>query len=128
MTTKKNKNIKSEVTLDGMMTFGKLENGLHMADFQCCEDTHMEAYVAKCRVQRMRDGNVYITELPKQVKNKALFRDDNCSLSLGRNGRYYFVFSIDQSELRMLPAKLISQALSTGRKVISELILKGEEA
>ena len=26
-------NIESEVTLDGMMTFGKLENGLRTADF-----------------------------------------------------------------------------------------------
>ncbi len=113
-----------EVTLDGMMTFGKLENGLHTADFQCCEDATMESYIAKCRVQCMRDGNVYIEELPRRVKNKALFRDDNCSLSLGRNDRYYFVFSIDASELDSLPAKLTTQSSVIARKVMQELIIK----
>ncbi len=121
---KKTTKIESEVTLEGMMTFGKLENGLHTADFQCCEDTHLEAYVAKCKVQCMRDGNVYMEELPKRVKNKALFRDDNCSLSLGRNDRYYFVFSIAASELDNLPSKLINQTSMIARKVLQELILK----
>ncbi len=116
--------IERELTLDGYMTFGKLENGLHVADFSCCEDADVERFVGKCKVQRMHDGNVYITELPKRVKNRALFREDNCSLSLGRNGRYYFVFSIDQSELGKLPARLIHQAGAIARKVIRELILK----
>ena len=63
------------------------ENGLHTADFMCCEDALLEPFRGKCKVQMMRDGNVYITELPKRVRNKALFRDDNCSLSQGRDGR-----------------------------------------
>ena len=29
---------KRMVTLDGMMTVGQLENGMHFADFECCED------------------------------------------------------------------------------------------
>ncbi len=121
---KKITKIQTEVTLDGMMTFSKLENGLHTADFQCCEDVKMETYIAKCKVQCMRDGNVYLEELPKRVKNKALFRDDNCSLSLGRNDRYYFVFSIDASELGRLPGKLLTQSSMIAHKVMQELILK----
>ena len=30
--------LKEKVTLDGLMSIGVLENGLHAADFMCCED------------------------------------------------------------------------------------------
>ena len=109
------------VTLEGMMTFGKLENGLHTADFMCCEDALLEPFRGKCKVQMMRDGNVYITELPKRVRNKALFRDDNCSLSQGRDGRWYFCFSLDEDQLAMLPQKLVTQAGAIAQKVIKKL-------
>ena len=109
------------VTLEGMMTFGKLENGLHTADFMCCEDAFLEPFRGKCKVQLMRDGNVYITELPKRVRNKALFRDDNCSLSQGRDGRWYFCFSLDEDQLAMLPQKLVTQAGAIAQKVIKKL-------
>ncbi len=109
------------VTLEGMMTFGKLENGLHTADFMCCEDALLEPFRGKCKVQLMRDGNVYITELPKRVRNKALFRDDNCSLSQGRDGRWYFCFSLDEDQLAMLPQKLVTQAGAIAQKVIKKL-------
>ena len=42
-----NNSNESEVTLDGMMVFGKLENGLRYADFECCEDAEMEAFSGK---------------------------------------------------------------------------------
>ena len=109
------------VTLDGLLTLGKLENGLHTADFMCCEDALLEPFRGNCKVQLMRDGNMYITELPKRVRNKALFRDDNCSLSQGRDGRWYFCFSLDEDQLGMLPQKLVTQAGAIARKVIKKL-------
>ena len=111
-----------QVMLEGMMTFGLLENGLHTADFMCCEDAEMEPFTGNCKVQMMRDGNVYLTELPKRIKNKALFRDDNSSLSHGRDGRYYFYFSLDENELKHLPEKLVRQASAIAQKVLRELI------
>ena len=110
------------VTLDGMMTVGQLENGMHFADFECCEDVQMEAYIAKCKVQLMRDGNVYITELPKRLRNKPMFRDDNSSLTLGRDGRFYFVFSMPAQLVDELPQQLVRQASTIAQKVIRELI------
>ena len=101
---------KRQVTLEGMMTFGMLENGLRIADFECCEDVEMEPFVGNCKVQIMRDGNVYITERPKRTRNQALFRDDNCSLSLGQNGKFYFVFSLPAEQLDELPGQLVRQA------------------
>ena len=124
MTKKSNKNIpnESEVTLDGMMVFGKLDNGLRYADFECCEDAEMEAFSGNCKVQMMRDGNVYITELPKRIRNRALFRDDNCSLTLGKNGKFYFVFSMPAAQVDELPAELIRQASAIASKMLRILM------
>ena len=104
------------MTLNGMMTFGKCENGLRFADFECCEEVEMEPFVGDCKVQVMRDGNVYITERPKRIRNRALLRDDNSSLSLGQNGRFYFVFSMPAAELDKLPAQLVRQASAIAGK------------
>ena len=114
--------IQREVTLDGLMTIGKSENGLRRADFECCEDVEMEAFVAHFKVQCMRDGNIYMTELPKRERNKAIFRDDNASLSHGRNGKYYFYFSIDEERVDELPQQLVRQAGAIAQKVLRELI------
>ena len=105
-----NRTNESDITLNGMMTFGECENGLRYADFECCEDVEMEPFVGNCKVQIMRNGNVYITERPKRTRNQALFRDDNCSLSLGQNGKFYFVFSLPSEQLDELPEQLVRQA------------------
>ena len=111
-----------QVTLDGMMTIGMLENGRKTADFQCCEDIEMETFSGTFKVQGMHDGNVYLTECPKRIRNKAIFRDDNASLSQGQDRRWYFYFSLDEDELELLPEKLVRQASAIAQKVIRELI------
>ena len=113
-----------QVTLDGMMTIGMLENGLHSADFTCCEDVELDVFSGTFKVQGMRDGNVYMTQLPKRVHNKALFRDDNATLSKGRDGKYYFYFSLDENRLEELPEQLVRQARTIAQKVIRELIFR----
>ena len=121
--TKQNKKNEKEITLDGLMTIGRVENLIH-AEFMCCEDVRIDAAVTNCKVQLMRDGNVYITELPKRVKNKPMFRDDNCSLSLGRDGRYYFVFSLPEQLVDELPKELVRQASAIAQKVMKNLIIE----
>ena len=110
------------VMLDGLLTLGMMENGLRTADFICCEDIEMEAFSGTFKVEGMRDGNVYMTQLPKRIKNKPIFRDDNSSLSLGRDGKYYFYFSLDEDQLEQLPEQLVRQASAIAQKVIRELI------
>ena len=114
----------NQVMLDGLLTLGLLENGLRSADFACCEDVELDAFSGTFKVQGMRDGNVYMTEQPKRVRNKALFRDDNASLSHGRDGKYYFCFILDDDQLEQLPEKLVRQASAIAQKVLRELILK----
>lgn len=63
---------KREITVEGMMTFDKLGTGQRMLDFMCCEDVALEPFTGLCKVQAMRDGNVYITEKPKRVRNNLL--------------------------------------------------------
>ena len=113
--------INKTVMLDGFMAVG-LENNLHILDFMCCEDVQMEAFAGKCKVEMMHDGNVYISELPKRRRNKAIFRDDNASLSQGQDKRWYFYFSLDEDQLDQLPEKLVHQASAIAQKVIRELI------
>ena len=126
MKTRNTKLLGKQVMVDGMMAFGKLENGQRTLDFECCEDVVAEAFVGDFRVQGMRDGNVYMTERPKRHKNKPIFRDDNCSLSHGRNGKYYFVFTMDDEDLGRLPQQLVQQAGNIARKVLKEIIFDKE--
>ena len=113
-----------QVMLDGLLTLGLLENGLRTADFTCCEDVELDAFSGTFKVQGMRDGNVYMTQLPKRVRNKALFRDDNATLSKGRDGKFYFYFSFDGDRLEELPEQLMRQARAIAQKVVRELIFQ----
>ena len=108
--------------LDGLLTLGILENGLKTADFACCEDVEMEVFSGTFKVEGKHDGNVYMTEKPKRVRNKPLFRDDNASLSQGQDKRWYFYFSLDEDQLEQLPEKLVRQASAIAQKVIREII------
>ena len=112
----------NQVMLDGLLTLGLLENGLRTADFQCCEDVELETFSGTFKVEGKRDGNVYMTEKPKRRRNKAIFRDDNASLSHGQDGRWYFYFSLDEDRIGELPEQLVRQASSIAQKVIRELI------
>ena len=113
-----------QAMLDGLLTLGILDNGLRIADFQGCEDVLLDAFSGTFKVEGKRDGNVYMTEKPKRIRNKALFRDDNASLSQGQDNRWYFYFSLDEDQLEQLPDKLVRQAGAIAQKVLRELILK----
>ena len=104
------------------MTLGMLETGLRTLDFECCEDVEAEPFKGNFHVQGMRDGNLYMEEKPKRVRSKPLFRDDNSSLSLGRDGRFYFYFSLPAELVDELPQELMRQASAISQKVIRELV------
>ena len=114
---------KRQVTLDGLLTLGMLKNGLHTADYMCSEDVTMDAFSGTFKVEAKRDGNVYMSEKPKRVRNKAIFRDDNASLSHGQDKRWYFYFSLDEDRIDDLPELLVRQASAIAQKVLRELVL-----
>ena len=105
------------VNVDGIMTIGQTENGQNRLDFLSTEDVEIEALDGVFRLQAMHDGSIYMTEKPKRVRNKPLFRQDNSSLSLGKNGRYYFVFNMPQELKDLLPDTLVKEAREVARKI-----------
>ena len=123
-TNKRNIKIERPTTLNGMMTFGLVDNDLHILDFINIDFAEVEPFIADCKVQAMRDGNVYITEKTKRIRNTPLFREDNSSLTLGRDNRYYFYFSLPKEQLAELPHQLIHQALAIAQKVERTILKK----
>ncbi len=113
--------------VEGSMSFDKLDNGLHTADFLAYEHVEMEAFGGQFKVQVMRSGDVYMTELPKRIRQKPLFRQDNSSLSLGRDGMYYYVFRLPADEVGQLPAKLVKEAKEAAAKVQATILKKGDK-
>ena len=109
--------VQRTTTLNGMMTFGLVDNNLHILDFCSTDFAEVEPFIADCKVQAMRDGNVYITEKPRRIRGKALFREDNSTLTLGRDGRYYFVFTMPQEQVDELPEQLVLQAVAIAKKI-----------
>ena len=114
---KKKIQVEQITTLNGMMTFGIIDNRQHILDFVNTGYAEMDPFIADCKVQAMRDGNVYITERPKQKHNTPMFREDNSSLTLGRDGKYYFCFILPEELVKQLPDRLVHQALSIAQKV-----------
>ena len=109
------------LTLDGFVTIQKTEDGLHNIDFQCCEDVQMEPVKGDFRVQMMRDGNIYMDQKPKRKRNKPIFRQDHSSLSLGKNGIYYFTFRLPKEEVFKLAGTLVREADEVAKKIITML-------
>ena len=91
----------------------------------CTEYVEMEPFLADCKVQGMRDGNVYITERPRRQRNSPLFRENNSTLTLGRDGKYYFCFILPEAQVKQLPDRLIHQALTIAQKVERQILQKG---
>ena len=124
----KNKKKKKQVrmvTLDGMLTIGKLNDNLYQADFQCCEDVEVESFIGRFRVQGTHNGDLYMQELPKRTRNKPLFRLDNSTLTLGSDGMYYFIFRLSESEVKALPELLMKDAREAVGKIV-RMILNGK--
>ena len=68
MSKKIRMNTKRMVTLDGMMTYGKLGNGLTVADFQNYDpEVEVEPVAGKFKGRLMHDGNLYLEQLPRRT-------------------------------------------------------------
>ena len=105
------------LNLDGFVTIEKTEMGLHNIDFQCCEDVEIESVHADFRIQLMHDGNIYMQEKPKRIRNTPLFREDHSSLSIGRDDIYYFTFRLPKQEAETLPKMLVREAQKIAKKL-----------
>ena len=111
-------NTKRMVTLDGMMTYGKCGNGLTVADFKNYDpEVEVEPVAGKFKGRLMRDGNFYLEQLPRRIRNKPKYRQDHSSVSIGRNGKGYFVMVVDEAELDAFPQILVREANEAAAKM-----------
>ena len=114
---------KRDINYEGLVSLGELKNGLRVADIVSLDDVEVDNFTGKCKVQIMRDGHIYITELPKHQKSAPLFRDDNCALTIGRNHMVYFSFCMPEALMDEIPAQLVRQSSAIAQKLMKELIL-----
>lgn len=111
-------NTKRMVTLDGMVTYSKLLDGLIVADFKNYDpEVEVEPVAGKFKGRLMRDGNLYLEQLPRRIRNKPKYRQDHSSVSIGRNGKGYFVMVVDEAELDAFPQILVREANEAAAKM-----------
>lgn len=111
-----------DVNYEALVSLGELKNGLRVAEIMSIDHVKAEPFKGRCKMQLMRDGNIYLTQVPKRVKNKPLFRDDNSSFTIGRNHMVYFNFCMPEVLLNEVPQQLVRQASAIAQKVLHELI------
>ena len=105
------------LNLDGFMTIQLKDDGLHTADFQCCEDVQMEPFTGNFRVQGMRDGNIYMDQKPKRIKNKPKFREDHSSLSFTSHRKVYVVFCESVDDIDEIPKNMVKEVRKLAKKL-----------
>ena len=94
----KKSGIKREISLDGMMVIGKLEDGRMTADFECFEDVDLEPVTGKFKAQVMRDGNMYMTQEKKRIRRKPICKFAHSSVTFGPDGFDRFIFILPSEQ------------------------------
>ena len=113
-----------DVNYEALVNLGELKDGLRIANIVSCEDVEVEGFIGRCKVQLLRDGHIEIVQLAKRHKNKPIFRDDNCTFTLGKDGRYYFVFTMPEQLIFEIPGQLRRQAGAIAVKIEEALAIK----
>ena len=108
---------KRTVTVDGLMTIGKLDNNLNQASFAPCEHVETIPFIGRFKVQLLRNGYMYIEQLAKRIRNHTLFRLAHSSFSYGRNAVYYYNFFAPDSEVEHIPDWLEKEAHEAAEKM-----------
>ena len=117
MTTKIELTEEKPLTIEGFVTIQKKDDGLHTADFQCCEDVQMEPVKGEFKVQFMRDGNIYMDQKPKRIRNKPKFREDHSSLSITSHRQIYVVFCESVDEINEAPKNMVREVQRLAKKL-----------
>jgi len=116
------------VSVDGSLSYVKDEKDLHLLEFEGYEEFDAREISGLYKVKGTFYGNILMEEKPKRNRgNKPLFKDDNSSLSLGKDGIYYFRFQLPEHMIDELPARLVRQASAIAQKVIREVLINNDK-
>ena len=96
----KNNKKKQQMTVDGMMTFDRLQNGLHTADFVSTEYLEMEPFAGDFRVQVMSNGSVTMVQKPRRIRRGPLRRGNRWSISVTRDGLLLIGWRLPVTDIR----------------------------
>jgi hypothetical protein len=108
--TQKIKKESRQVMVNGMMSFDKLENGQHTADFVCTEHVEIEAFSGEFKVQALRNGCVTMVQKPKRYRGEPIRRGLHWSLSLTRDGMILINWRLPIGEIDKAPFLLRFEA------------------
>jgi hypothetical protein len=83
------------------------------------KDCHNQVSIYLFNLQRY----AYFPNPQNKIRRRWItFREDNSSLTLGRDHRYYFVFTLEEGQVKQLPDRLVRQALAIAQKVARNLL------
>lgn len=86
-----------------MMSFDKLKNGLHIADFVSTEYVEIEPFAGDFRVQSLRNGCVTMVQKPKRIRRGPIRRGDRWSISLTRDGMILINWRLPDTDIERAP-------------------------
>ena len=115
--TKKIKKESRQVMVDGMMSFDKLENGQHVADFVCTEHVEIEPFSGEFKVQAIGNGCMTMVQKPKRYRGTPVRRGLRWSLSLTRNGQILINWRMPIGEIDKAPFYLRFDALEIAEAI-----------
>ena len=103
--------------VDGMMSFDKLENGQHIADFVCTEHVEIEPFSGEFKVQALGNGCMTMVQKPKRYRGTPVRRGLHWSLSLTRNGQILINWRMPIGEIDKAPLFLRFDALEMAEAI-----------
>ena len=106
-----------QMMVDGMMSFDKLENGQHIADFVCTEHVEIEPFSGEFKVQALRNGCMTMVQKPKRYRGTPVRRGLHWSLSLTRNGQILINWRMPIGEIDKAPLFLRFDALEMAEAI-----------
>lgn len=63
-----------------------------------------------------------LSSLSTLTGNTPLFREDNSTLTLGRDGKYHFIFTMSETLVDELPEQLVLQALAIAQRTARTIL------
>ena len=109
MTKKTNKKSR-QVTVDGMMSFDKLKNGQHIADFVSTEHVEIEPFSGDFRVQVQRNGCVTMVQKPRKIRRGPIRRGDRWTVTLTSDGFILINWRCPDADIQIAPKLLKKDA------------------
>ena len=93
-----------------MMSFDKLNNGLHIAEFESTDYVEIDPISGDFRVQIRRNGSVTMIQKPRKIRRGPIRRGDRWSISLTCDGTILINWRLPINDIELAPKLLRKDA------------------